>query len=105
MSAAPTPLAVALAAEIEIAASGRKKRASKPRPPPRPYKTLTTEVLAFRINRLTARLDKAKRQHETTRSLLTKYAHERFFRERETIELAAAAPEPPPTIEALEPQP
>lgn len=71
---------------------------------PRPYRKITPEVLAERITKLTTRLQKAKKQHETSRVLLTKYSHERFYRDREAIEAAGAAPageEGPAALPAL----
>ena len=93
---------IALASEIIPPAVEEKRprgKSGKPRAPPRPYKKITSEVLASRIQRLTLRIDKAKKQHEATRLLLTKYAHERFFREREAIELHDHAA--PPVIAPL----
>jgi hypothetical protein len=95
-------IAVSLAPEMEPPAKRpRSKSTGKGRPPPRPYRKITSEVLASRIQRLTVRIDKAKKQHEATRLLLTKYAHERFYRERDVV---AEAPDPqqqPPAIAAL----
>ena len=89
--------------EIEPPPAGRKPR--KPRnknAPPRakmgisrPYRTLPAEVLAVRTSKLTTRLEKAKRQHEATRLLLTKYAHESFYRDKEALEATQAEPVPP----------
>jgi hypothetical protein len=94
-------IAVALAPEVLPPADDKRARSrpGKPRPPPRPYKKITAEILAARIQRLTQRLDRAKKQHESTRLLLTKYAHERFFREREAIEVQDHAL--PPVIAPL----
>lgn len=84
-------IAVSLAPEMEPPAkrpgASRPARAARPRP----YRKITSEVLASRIQRLTVRIDKAKKQHEATRLLLTKYAHERFYRERDVV---AEAPDP-----------
>jgi ribosomal protein S15P/S13E len=85
-------VAVAIVPEIQPPPAGRKpskKRAASgqpPRPPARPYRKIDAEVLASRIARLTTRIEKTKRQHESTRVLLTKYAHEKFYREKEAIE-------------------
>lgn len=88
-----------------------KKWRRHPRPnaltkrgPPRPYRRLEVEVLDTRISKLTARLDRAKKQHEEARTLLIRYTHERFYRTQEAV-LAASAPPPPdvPALEAVEP--
>ena len=62
---------------------------------PRPYRKVAEDVLASRISKLTERLDKAKKQHESARVLLTKYAHERFYREQDAIVQAGPSVEPP----------
>jgi hypothetical protein len=103
-------VAVAMGAEIDppvpTASKSRKARApSTPGVPrkkgaSRPYRKISAEVLAERITKLTTRLQKAKKQHESTRVLLTKYSHERFYRDREAIE--SAAEEAPPAPAALD---
>lgn len=93
-------IAIALASEMLPLEDARaRNKSGKPRAPPRPYKKITSEVLASRIQRLSLRIEKAKKQHEATRFLLTKYAHERFFREREAVELQDHAL--PPVIASL----
>jgi len=94
--------------ESEPPPEGKKSR--KPRkktagPPmrarngaPRPYRSLQADVLAVRITKLTTRLEKAKKQHETTRQLLTKYAHESFYRDKEALEATQPAPPGPPAL-------
>jgi len=85
-----------------------KKFRKHPRPsaktkrgPPRPYRRLEEGVLNNRITKLTARMDKAKAQHEEARALLLRYTHERAYR----------AQDPPPEPDAAgdakpaEPQP
>ena len=97
-------IAVAMAPELEPPAKRPRKTKLKPgatpRAPARPYRALPDEVLTSRTARLTARLEKAKKQHETTRLLLTKYAHERFYREKDAIQLATVEPAPtgPPAL-------
>jgi ribosomal protein S15P/S13E len=93
-----TEIAVAMTTEIEPPPEGKKPR--KPRKKtngqpvrtrtgiPRPYRTLQADVLTVRISKLTTRLEKAKKQHETTRQLLTKYAHESYYREKEVLDAA-----------------
>lgn len=95
-------IAVAMTTALEPPIQKLRKTKS-PRPqrgPARPYRSLTEEVLASRTSKLTTRLEKAKKQHETTRVILTKYAHERFYRERDAIQNAAAEPAPtgPPAL-------
>jgi hypothetical protein len=103
-------IAVAMTTEIEPPPEGKKSR--KPRKktagPPRikhgvvrPYRSLQADVLANRIAKLTTRLEKAKKQHEATRHLLTKYAHERFYRDKEALEAAQPdlAPPGPPSLQ------
>lgn len=96
--------------EIEPPPEGKKPR--KPRnknAPPRvkhhgisrPYRSLPADVLAVRTAKLTTRLEKAKKQHESTRLLLTKYAHESFYRDKEALEAAQQAEPPPPGPPAL----
>jgi hypothetical protein len=103
-------IAVAMTTEIEPPPEGKKPR--KPRKNSngqpvrtrtgisRPYKTLQADVLAVRISKLTTRLEKAKKQHETTRKLLTKYAHESFYRDKEVLESAQTdvVPDGPPSL-------
>lgn len=102
--------------EIEPPPEGKKSRKPRTRPGPakhkhgvpRPYRSLPAEVLASRTARLTTRLEKAKKQHESTRLLLTKYAHESFYRDKEALEAAQTAPNPPTLPELrdeLEPPP
>jgi len=81
-----------------------KKWRKHPRPaaktkrgPPRPYRRLEEEVLNNRITKLTARMDKAKTQHEETRALLLRYTHERAYRAQE--------PPPEPAGEAKPDEP
>ena len=69
------------------------------RGPPRPYRRLAPEILDTRITKLTARLDRAKKQHEEARTLLVRYTHERFYRTQEAV---AAASAPPPDVPALD---
>lgn len=92
-------IAVAMAPELEPPAKRPRKTKLKagatPRGPARPYRALPDDVLVSRTDKLTARLEKAKKQHETTRLLLTKYAHERFYREKDAIQLATAEAAPP----------
>jgi hypothetical protein len=68
----------------------RQPPSGRSRGPPRPYRRIAEEVLAARIVRLTTRIERVKKQHESTRILLTKYAHERFFRDHEAV----SAPQP-----------
>jgi hypothetical protein len=68
---------------------------------PRPYRKIAPEVLVERIAKLTTRLQRAKKQHETARLLLTKYSHESFYREKEAIE-GAAVEEGPAPLPALD---
>lgn len=97
-------IAVAMAPELEPPPKRPRKTKVKPgttpRPPARPYRALPDDVLTSRTTRLTARLEKAKKQHETTRLLLTKYAHERFYREKDAIQQAETetAPAGPPAL-------
>lgn len=100
-------IAVAMTTEIQPPPE-RKPRKTKaksdpsrqPRGPARPHRALPEDVLASRTAKLMARLEKAKKQHEATRLLLTKYAHERFYRERDAIQNAAteSAPPGPPAL-------
>jgi hypothetical protein len=69
---------------------------------PRPYRKVVEDVLASRIAKLSERLEKAKKQHESARVLLTKYAHERFYRERDAIVQAGPTVEPPAGPPALD---
>ncbi len=94
-------IAVAMTTAIEPPV--QKPRKTKPKPgstrvprgPARPYRSLPEEALSARTAKLTVRLEKAKKQHETTRVILTKYAHERFYREKDAI-LNTAPAEPAP---------
>jgi hypothetical protein len=100
-----TDMVVAMATAIEPPAPVKSRNKRKPaailrRGPPRPYKKLAAELLETRIKRLTDRLERVKRQHESARLQLTKYAHEQFYRERDAIQNARqeepAPPGPPP---------
>ena len=62
-----------------------RKGALTRRGPPRPYKRVAEGVLHSRIQKLTARMERAKAQHEAARSLLTKYSHEKTYRLREAL--------------------
>jgi hypothetical protein len=80
--------------------------AQKKRGPPRPYRRLEEEVLNGRITKLTARMDKAKAQHEEAQQLLLRYTHERAYRAQDKLaasEEEAKEPEkpteaPPPAV-------
>jgi hypothetical protein len=88
-----------------------KKWRRNPRPgartkrgPPRPYRRLEQAVLDNRITKLTARMDKAKAQHEETRDLLLRYTHERAYRQqdqaaKENAPEGEAQPQPAPPAE------
>jgi hypothetical protein len=85
-------ITAAIATEINpppvAKAPKRPRHSGKPagkRGPPRPYRRIAEEVLAARIVRLTKRIERVRRQHESTRILLTKYAHERFYRDHEAV--------------------
>lgn len=100
-----TDIAVAMATAIEPPEPPKSKAKRKPthplrRGPARPYRKLAQDLLQTRIKRLTERLERVKRQHESTRLQLTKYAHEQFYRERDAIQNArpeeSAPPGPPP---------
>ena len=94
-------LEVAMATEIDPPV--HPKCRSKSKPPgtlrktgaPRPYRKITEDVLATRITKLTERLERSKKQHENTRLLLTRYAHERFYREKDAIQSGNAESAPP----------
>jgi hypothetical protein len=66
----------------------------KQRKPARPHRKLAKEILDQRITKLTKRLERFKSQHEATRITLTRYAHERFYREEEAITTPRARPRP-----------
>ena len=90
-------LSVAIASEINP--PPEPKRAKKPRNPSapkrgpaRPYRKITDETLAQRIERLSKRIERSKKQHEAARGLLTKYSHERMYRDKEAIQSAEPAP-------------
>jgi len=103
-------IAVAITTEIEPPAEGKKSRRPRKRNANRPlkkkngvhrpYRSLPADVLSIRVAKLTTRLEKVKKQHETTRLLLTKYAHESFYRDKEALESAQEQPQPPelPTL-------
>ncbi len=100
-------IAVAMTTAIEPPV--QKPRKTKPkagstrpqRGPARPYRSLPEDVLAARTAKLTTRLEKAKKQHDSSRVLLTKYAHERFYREKDAIQNANAVEPAPPGPPAL----
>ncbi len=88
-------LAVDVSTELEPPPEPKrkdKKWRRHPRPgaqtkrgPPRPYRRLPEETLGTRIKKLTERMEKARKQHEDTRLILTKYSHERTYRLREAL--------------------
>jgi hypothetical protein len=84
----------AIASELIPPSDPLPKERTKKRGPARPYKKLNEEVLSARILRLTTRIERVKRQHETTRILLTKYAHERFYRDKEALQAADLSQKP-----------
>jgi len=91
----PADIAVAIAPEVVPTGEKKKKTRSAPgtkRPPARPYKKISKDVLETRIAKLTARVQKTKRQHESAQTLLTKYAQESFYREKDVLQ-AEPAPE------------
>jgi hypothetical protein len=103
-----TEIAVAINTEIDPPKQKQTKGKRNPksgavekklRNPPRPHRRLEDDVLAQRIAKLTERLNRTRKQHENTRLLLTKYAHERYFREKDALQ--AARPEDLPVIEAI----
>lgn len=57
----------------------------KKRGPPRPYRKIDDATLIKRTERLTKRIERVKKQHESTRTLLTKYVHEKFYRDKELL--------------------
>ena len=85
-------LSAAIASEIDPPAAPKLSKRSKRDPnakkrgPARPYKKITDETLATRIKRLTDRMERAKKQHESARNLVTKYSHERLYRDKDAIE-------------------
>lgn len=97
-----TDIAVAMATAIEPPqppmSKGKKRKAPTVlrRGPARPYRKLSPELLESRTKRLSERLERVKRQHESTRLQLTKYAHEQFYRERDAIQNARQEEEPAP---------
>jgi hypothetical protein len=100
MSAVTSAIASELIPPAEPSIKQSAKDRSKKRGPARPYRKLNEEVLSARILRLTTRIERVKRQHESTRILLTKYAHERFYRDKEALE-AADSSQPPIEIPPL----
>lgn len=93
-----------------------RPKALTKRGPPRPHRRLPEETLASRIQKLTARMERARQQvglpcfffcsvapivpdcvvvwqHEDARVLLTRYSHEKTYRLREA--LAPGTSEPP----------
>jgi hypothetical protein len=84
-------IAVAITTEIEPLSPKRPKRGvHRKKGVARPYRRVPEDVLAVRIDRLTERLERVRKQHESTRTLLTKYAHERHYREKDAIAKSAA---------------
>ena len=86
-----TDIAVAMATAIDPPAQAKSKNKRRPdtvirRGPPRPYKKIAGDLLQSRIKRLTDRLERVKKQHDTARQQLTKYAHEQFYREQDEIQ-------------------
>jgi hypothetical protein len=88
-------IAACLVSEIEPPPEGKQRKKQPPqnkmvpkRGPPRPYRKIPEEVLTTRLKRLTDRIDKIKKQHESTRVLLTRYSHERYYRDKEAIKNA-----------------
>lgn len=85
-------LIAAIASEIDPPAPPKQSKRSKRNPsakkrgPARPYKKIPDETLSARIKRLTERMERAKKQHETARALVTKYSHERLYRDKDAIE-------------------
>lgn len=99
-----------------------RKGALTKRGPPRPYRRISEEVLATRIQKLTTRMERAKKQvkrspsahtrgfrtqsdapppptptleqHESSRQLLTKYSHEKTYRLRESLQTAEDGTQP-----------
>jgi hypothetical protein len=99
-------IAVAMATEIEPPVQPKSRNKAFPpgtlrkKGAPRPYRRVSEEVLATRIEKLTERLERAKKQHEAARLMLTKYAHERFYREKDAIQNPVVElPAGPPPLE------
>ena len=88
-------IAASIVSEIEPPPEGKKRKKNPPmnkmvpkRGPARPYRKIPEDVLSARLKRLTDRIDKIKKQHESVRVLLTKYSHERFYRDKDAIKNA-----------------
>ena len=85
-------LSAAIATEIDPPSEPKPSKRSKRNPnakkrgPARPYRKISDETLTGRIKRLTDRIERAKKQHESARSLITKYSHERLYRDKDAIE-------------------
>lgn len=82
-----TDIAYAIAPEVSAPEKKKKARSSShnKRPPARPYKKIERSVLDARIAKLTTRVQKSKRQHETAQGLLAKYTQEAYYREKECV--------------------
>lgn len=86
-----TDIAVAIAPEVAIPKKKNRTASGSKRPPSRPYKKISKEVLETRIAKLTTRVQKTKRQHDSAQALLAKYAQESFYREKEVLQDEPAA--------------
>jgi hypothetical protein len=102
--ATETNLAIDVSNELEPPPEVKrkdKKWRTHPRPgsktkrgPPRPHRRIPEDVLNLRIKKLTERMEKARKQHEDARGILTKYSHERTYRLRESLLNTPADQEP-----------
>lgn len=84
-------ITVAIASEINPPPEPKKSKKARPssgkkRGPARPYRKITDDILAQRIKRLSERLERSKKQHDSARALLTKYSHERLYRDKDAIQ-------------------
>lgn len=80
---------------------GKKRRVpGSKRPPARPHRKVPQETLLSRIAKLTARVDRTRRQHDAAQILLTKYSKEKVYREEDAIKQASQTEETPATEQA-----
>ena len=66
-------------------APGKKRVPGSKRPPARPHRKVPEDTLLSRIAKLTARVERTRRQHDAAQILLTKYAREKGYRDEDAI--------------------
>lgn len=83
--AAEQPPSAEVPAKKKKGGPGKKRVPGSKRPPARPHRKVPEETLLSRIAKLTSRVERTRRQHDSAQILLTKYAREKVYRDEDAI--------------------